>query len=76
MACTILGGVFSAFQVLLLLDMTFGLSPFLFALGDDAFADFIAGIQFLPTTIMVRNSIRSKQYCAPKVILGLGEIIW
>ena len=51
--CTLLGGVFSALQVLLLFDMTFGLSPFLFALGDDAFSDFIGGIQFLPTTIMV-----------------------
>ena len=59
-ACTLLGGIFSALQVLLLLEMTFGISPFLFALGDDAFADFIAGIQFLPTTIMVCNGIRSK----------------
>eukprot|EP00587_Corethron_hystrix_P012785 CAMPEP_0113325668 /NCGR_PEP_ID=MMETSP0010_2-20120614/17931_1 /TAXON_ID=216773 ORGANISM="Corethron hystrix, Strain 308" /NCGR_SAMPLE_ID=MMETSP0010_2 /ASSEMBLY_ACC=CAM_ASM_000155 /LENGTH=158 /DNA_ID=CAMNT_0000185589 /DNA_START=353 /DNA_END=829 /DNA_ORIENTATION=- /assembly_acc=CAM_ASM_000155 len=33
--------------------MTLGLSNFVFALGDDAFADFIGGIQFLPTTIMM-----------------------
>jgi len=52
--CTLLNGFFSAMQILLILDITFGLSPFLFALGDDAFAEFIAGIQFLPTTIMVR----------------------
>ena len=55
--CTLLGGVFSALQLLLLYDKTFGVSPFLFALGDDAFADFIGGIQFLPTTIMVRSLV-------------------
>ncbi len=55
--CTLLGGVFSALQILLLLEKTFGLSPFLFALGDDAFAEFIAGVQFLPTTIMVSDSV-------------------
>lgn len=50
---TILNGLFSALQILLIKGRTFGLSPFLFALGDDAFADFIGGIQFLPTTIMM-----------------------
>jgi MFS family permease len=50
---TVLNGIFSSLQVLLIKGMTFGLSPYLFALGDDAFADFIAGIQFLPTTIMM-----------------------
>ena len=50
---TLLNGLFSALQVLLIYGITFGLSPFLFALGDDAFAEFIAGIQFLPTTIMM-----------------------
>lgn len=50
---TLLNGLFSALQVLLIRGRTFGLSPFLFALGDDAFADFIGGIQFLPTTIMM-----------------------
>jgi len=50
---TLLNGVFSALQILLIQGITFGLSPFLFALGDDAFADFIGGIQFLPTTIMM-----------------------
>jgi hypothetical protein len=38
---------------LLIKGITFGLSPFLFALGDDAMAELIAGIQFLPTTIMM-----------------------
>ena len=44
---TLLNGFFSALQVLLIYRITFGLSPFLFALGDDAFAEFIGGIQFL-----------------------------
>lgn len=35
---TLLNGVFSFLQVLLILGITFGLSDFLFALGDDAFA--------------------------------------
>jgi hypothetical protein len=38
---------FSSFQILLIKGKTFGLSPFLFALGDDVFADLISGIQFL-----------------------------
>lgn len=50
---TILGGIFSALQILLIQGHTFGLSPFVFALGDDAFAEFIGGVQFLPTTIMM-----------------------
>lgn len=50
---TLLNGLFSLLQVLLILGITFGLSNFLFALGDDAFAEFIQGIQFLPTTIMM-----------------------
>jgi hypothetical protein len=58
--CTLLNGFFSAMQILLILDITFGLSPFLFALGDDAFSDFLAGIQFLPTTIMVRYLVKIK----------------
>jgi hypothetical protein len=48
-----LNGVASLLQILLIEGMTLGLSPFLFALGDDAFAEFIGGIQFLPTTIMM-----------------------
>lgn len=50
---TLLNGILSALQILLIKGITFGLSPFLFALGDDCFADFIGGIQFLPTTIMM-----------------------
>ncbi len=44
---TALNGLFSSFQVLLIKGITFGLSPFVFALGDDLFADFLGGIQFL-----------------------------
>lgn len=68
--CTLLGGVFSALQLLLLFDKTFGISPFLFALGDDAFADFIGGIQFLPTTIMVRFTTTIYHYSILASILA------
>lgn len=50
---TVLNGVLSLGQIMLIKGMTLGLSNFVFALGDDAFADFIGGIQFLPTTIMM-----------------------
>ena len=50
---TLLNMVLSLLQLLLIQGITFGLSPFVFALGDDIFADFIAGVQFLPTTIMM-----------------------
>eukprot|EP00557_Chaetoceros_sp_GSL56_P002552 CAMPEP_0176493530 /NCGR_PEP_ID=MMETSP0200_2-20121128/9598_1 /TAXON_ID=947934 /ORGANISM="Chaetoceros sp., Strain GSL56" /LENGTH=542 /DNA_ID=CAMNT_0017891199 /DNA_START=225 /DNA_END=1850 /DNA_ORIENTATION=- len=50
---TLLNGFLSMMQILLIQGITFGLSPFVFALGDDIFADFIAGVQFLPTTIMM-----------------------
>ena len=45
--------IFSALQILLIKGRTFGLSPFVFALGDDVFSDLISGIQFLPLTIMM-----------------------
>jgi hypothetical protein len=50
---TSLCAFFSVMQILLIKDMTFGLSPFTFALGDEALSEFIVGIQFLPTTIMM-----------------------
>jgi BT1 family len=50
---TLLNGFFSSLQVLLIYGITFGLSPFLFTLGDEAFSEFIVGIQYLPTTIMM-----------------------
>jgi hypothetical protein len=40
---TALNGFFSALQVLLIKGVTFGLSNFWFALGDDAFTEFISG---------------------------------
>mmetsp|Transcript_29927 Transcript_29927/g.39932 ORF Transcript_29927/g.39932 Transcript_29927/m.39932 type:complete len:416 (-) Transcript_29927:691-1938(-) len=48
-----LNGFFSALQVLLIQGITFGFSPFLFALGDDALDDFVLGMQFLPVCIMM-----------------------
>jgi MFS family permease len=50
---TLLNAGLSLLQLLLIQGWTFGLSPFMIALGDDIFAYFIAGIQFLPTTIMM-----------------------
>ena len=42
---TFLNGIFSLLQILLIKGITFGLSNFWFALGDDVFSDFIQGIQ-------------------------------
>ena len=50
---TLINGLLSILQIFLILEITFGMSTFLFALGDDAMAEFIMGIQFLPTTIMM-----------------------
>ena len=50
---TLLNGTFSFLQILLLYQITFGISNFWFAIGDDAVMEFIGGIQFLPTTIMM-----------------------
>jgi hypothetical protein len=49
--CILLNAVLSSLQLLLIRGITFGLSPFLFALGDDAFAEFLGGILFLPGAI-------------------------
>ena len=46
-ACILLNGVFSVLQLLLITGHTFGMSPFWFALGDEAFAEFVRGVQFL-----------------------------
>jgi hypothetical protein len=50
---TVLNALFSVLQVLLIYGVTFGLPAFWFALGDDVFLEFLEGIQFLPTTIMM-----------------------
>lgn len=63
----LLNGLFSLLQLLLIQAgshrpdslspsasfSVFGLSPFWFALGDDALAEFLVGIQFLPVTILM-----------------------
>ena len=51
--CLFLNLIFSSLQLLLIKGKTFGISPFAFALGDDAFAEFLNGIQFLPAIIMM-----------------------
>lgn len=51
--CITLNAFFSALQLLLIRGYTLGMSPFLFALGDDVFAEFLTGIQFLPVTIIM-----------------------
>lgn len=45
--CIICTGFLSLMQLLLISGNTFRIKPFFFALGDDAFAEFIKGIQFL-----------------------------
>lgn len=51
--CIVLNGFFSSMQLLLIRGYTFGLPPFWFALGDEAFSEFLVGIQFLPCAIMM-----------------------
>lgn len=52
---TLLNSIFSLLQLALLFgwNRRLGISDYLFALGDDAIAEFIGGIQFLPSTIMM-----------------------
>jgi hypothetical protein len=47
--------LFSVLQFALIFgwNRVFGIGDYIFALGDDVFAEFISGIQFLPTTIMM-----------------------
>mmetsp|Transcript_2676 Transcript_2676/g.7431 ORF Transcript_2676/g.7431 Transcript_2676/m.7431 type:complete len:553 (-) Transcript_2676:1268-2926(-) len=52
-ACILLNSFLSLLQLMLIRGKTLGLSPFLFALGDDAFAEFLSGVQFLPLGIMM-----------------------
>ena len=53
--CILLNGVFSMLQLLLIRGQTFGLSPFLFALGDEAFAEFVRGVQFLVSRTVLNS---------------------
>ena len=56
--CILFNAVLTALQLLLIQGKTFGLSDFWFALGDEAAAEFITGIQFL-----VRGSLR-RGFCS------------
>jgi hypothetical protein len=51
--CIVVNGILTALQLLLITGHTFGLSDFWFALGDDAAAEFISGVQFLPSAILL-----------------------
>jgi hypothetical protein len=66
---TLLNAVLSLLQILLIQGITFGLSPFVFALGDDVFADFIAGVQFLVS--LLANARNCKQI----ILSQLGIIL-
>ena len=48
-------GLLSLAQVALIRGYTAGLSPFLFALGDDALSEFIVGVQLLPVAVLMVN---------------------
>ena len=45
--CILVNGLLTAMQLLLIKQKTFGLSNYWFALGDDAAAEFVQGVQFL-----------------------------
>ena len=55
-------GILSALQLLLIKGNTFGVSPFFFALGDDAAAELIKGIQYLVSPMHVPYFTQS---CTP-----------
>lgn len=55
----LLNGVFTVLQILLIRGQTFGISPFLFSLGDEAMMDFILGTQYLPTCVLMVNLVPS-----------------
>lgn len=50
---TLLTAFFSGLQLLLIfqINVRFGISNFVFALGDEALASFVVGIQFLPLCV-------------------------
>ena len=56
LVCILCTGVLSALQLLLITGNTFDISPFFFALGDDAAAEFIKGIQYLVSEHMCEQS--------------------
>ena len=68
---SLLNGVFSLGQILVINGKTFGLSPFLFAMGDDAFAEFNQGIQFLVRSNLLLSL--STRFCPSPVCLCLSS---
>jgi BT1 family len=54
-ACIVVNGILTALQLLLITGHTFGLSNFWFALGDEAAAEFVAGIHFLVEALILVN---------------------
>jgi len=53
----IFDGVFSLLQILLIRGQTFGLDPFLFALGDEGVMDFLLGTHLIPLAVMMVNLV-------------------
>lgn len=51
----LLNGLFSTLQLLLIINVTLGLDPLWFAMGDEAMTEFTQGMQFVPVTIMMVN---------------------
>ena len=49
--CLFLNAIVSSLQLLLIRGISF--SPFWFALGDDAMAEFLTGLQFLPVSLLM-----------------------
>ena len=72
MLTTLLNGFLSVMQVLLIKGVTFGLSPFIFALGDDVFADFIAGIQFLVSQLLITSNNTYSRVLSSNLALFFG----
>ena len=50
---TAFGLLFGGLHLMLIYGHTLGLPPFWFAVGQNAFSEFVEGVQFLPTTIMM-----------------------
>lgn len=49
----LLNSVFSILQLCLIQGYTFGVSPFLFSMGDEGAVDFILGTQYIPTVVIL-----------------------
>ena len=58
--CSGLNVFFSFLQVLLILRWNYPIPDYVFALGDEALAEFVYGIQYLPTIIMMVSKCNAK----------------